>query len=139
VTAINAWFCTITAENWEKVKEHRIWGVPDTPKSRSKFRLIKPGDFLVFYLKSPTRAIIGTSSVASEVFIERSKSPWTDREYPHRVHLSEVRELSNPIPFSAIEGRLSKIRSGGSLFGNSIISLTEQDREIIEILGRQSS
>jgi len=51
-------------ENWEVVKEQRVWGVPE--RNRRQIEAVELGDFLVFYVMP--RRVMGVFKAASEPF-----------------------------------------------------------------------
>nr|MDO8080354.1 EVE domain-containing protein [Candidatus Freyarchaeota archaeon] len=43
---MNYWLCLTNAENWEVVKNKKVWGVID--RYKNKISQVKPGDILIF-------------------------------------------------------------------------------------------
>jgi len=130
---MSAWFCIITSDNWPIVRDKKLYSVPRS--ARRTFSQVKKGDIFLFYLTSPIRGVIGVYEAVSDTFETQELSPWQDRLYPYRVVIKPLSnitsELREPIPFDKIVGKAEKIKSGYSLYGKSLIPLSQEEyREI---------
>ena len=97
------WLCVTNEENWEVVKERKVWGVSELNKG--KIEGVKLGDVLVFYLK-PKR-VAGIFKTVSEPFKGEeevfSSVGFADEEiFPYRVKLEPVTIPQEPIPFEKL-------------------------------------
>jgi predicted RNA-binding protein len=126
-----AWLCVASSSTWGIVKKRRIWGAPGGTLNLRLVSQVEPGDFLAFYLVNPVRRIVGLYRAASPMFTETTIEPWSDRHYPHRIRIRplsrEAAELDRPIRFDEIVGRIGKIQNRWSLYGRSIVQLTESE------------
>lgn len=111
----NYWIFAVTAENWQVIKENKIYG---SPKDLS--RLVQKGDYLIFYVKlkgaDPSIAgkFVGVYKVVSD-WIKEDKPLWPDEEkagkvlYPFRVKLELVK--LGVADFKALVPKLNFIRN----------------------------
>jgi len=132
------WFCILTETNWPKVRDNCLYGVPKSKEPYRRISKTKPGDILIFYIRSPVKGIVGIYEVASNVFEESEYFPWEDRLYPYRIRIKPVsddlKELPKPIPLEAFVGKVSKIKSPKAFMGKSMVSFSEEDYEFIKSL-----
>lgn len=89
------WFCITTPSNWEKVKEHRVWGVED--RYEITMRRLTLDDHLVFYVTSPAKAIGGIYKVASTWYHDDKPLGW-NKLYPYRVKIRPLIVPTVPVP-----------------------------------------
>jgi len=94
------WLITINEDNWLVCKKEEIYGVPESSRGIA-VRLIKKGDYLVFYVpKRMSRSLggmfVGIYEVVSDWF--KGKEPfWPDEKqerkikYPYRVTIKPVK------------------------------------------------
>jgi len=138
------WLCITNDENWEVVKEKRIWGVSE--RHKKQISEVKPGDMLVFYVKQKLGKdahpplITGIFTADSEVFKDDSEifiptSP--GEKFPYRVKLREKLILERPVEFKQLIPKLSfitnKRRWSGHLQGRAMREIAEEDyREILK-------
>mgnify|MGYP000725345656 CR=1 FL=1 len=107
---VNYWLCVTNEENWNVVKEWKVWGVPE--RSRHLIEGVKLGDFLVFYVM-PQR-IMGVFKAASEPF-ESSERIFSwgefgrEETFPHRVKLEPVIMAKEALQFKDLIPRLKFI------------------------------
>lgn len=123
------WLCVLNRENFEILKERRVYGIPENKRAISLLKNVKIGDTLLFYVICPVKRILGVSSAVSTIFRDNRKTPWRDRLYPYRIKVSEVQDINvRRIDFvGKIEGVKRRVPMGASL-----ISLGINDFEIIK-------
>lgn len=140
----NYWLCIGNSENWNIVKEQKIWGVSE--RHRNILEKVKEGDFLVFYTIMGKRGeqtiqpqIRGIYKASSKPFIERTrifKSPEKREElFPHRVKLEPVYVPENSAQFRKLipemEFITNKKRWNTHLFGRAMRNIPKKDFETI--------
>jgi len=137
---VNYWLCVTNEDNWNKVKDQKIWGVPEK-RGRRQIEAVKPGDHLVFYV-IPKR-IGGIFKAISEPFEDKEKSvfSWTDfgryEFFPYRVKLEPVILAKQPIPVDKLIGKLSfsKREKRWSVFlRRAMLQITKCDYESLRAL-----
>jgi len=96
------WIVSISEENWHVVRSSNVYGVPEPRGAgRPAYKLVEPGDILIFYIKKRgSRALggkfVGAFRVASAWYRE-DKPLWPDEvregtvKYPWRVKLEPVK------------------------------------------------
>ena len=138
------WLCITNDENWQVVREKRIWGV--SRRHRKQISEVKPGDVLVFYVKQKLGRgaypllIAGIFTADSEVFEDDSEifAPTAPGErFPYRVRLKEKLILEKPIEFKPLIPRLrfitNKQKWSGHLMGKAMREIPEEDyKEILK-------
>jgi predicted RNA-binding protein len=133
---VNYWFCVTNEDNWNVVKKHRVWGVPEK-RGRRQIEAVRSGDYLVFYV-TPKR-IGGILKAVSEPFESKEKIfSWTDfgREetFPHRVKLEPTVVAKEPVSVDKLIGKLSFTRGSKhwSIFlRRAMFKISEKDFEAI--------
>ncbi len=95
------WLFVVNEENWEVIRDKKIYGAPESKRFKLVYELVKPGDIVVFYVKRKGSKrlggrFVGVFRVASEWF--RGEEPlWPDEvregrvKYPWRVKLEPVK------------------------------------------------
>ena len=126
------WLCVVNKENFEVVKEKRVYGVP--ARAHNQIGKIRVGDILVFYVISPIRCILGISKSTSSTFEEKKLFPWKDRIYPYRIEISEVEEVR--VRSKEFIGKISSIKNRIPM-GTSLIPISRKDYETIRLLANQ--
>ena len=126
-----AWLCILNRENFEIVKEKRVYGIPKNTRAINSMKTFKRGDVLLFYAISPTKRILGISEVASSMYEESKPSLWRDRSYPYRVRISHVNEIA--VPLKDFIGKIGSVKNRIPM-GMSIIPISEKDLETIRKL-----
>jgi len=129
------WLCTTSRENWEVVKDRKIWGVPS--KHFNKISKVKKGDFIVLFKKrdgeTPSQ-IVGVFRAASDPFYDE-KRIFKDEVYPHRVKLEPHVIPGQPLDFKPLVPKLNFIRNKKKwsvhLMGKVMIELPKEDFETI--------
>ncbi|MBA2861034.1 EVE domain-containing protein [Methanococcus maripaludis] len=145
---MNYFLCITTEENWNVIKEKKIWGVSKRYKNLiSKLNL---GDYLVIYemgkQKTKTseakpqyiRAVYEVTSEikedAKKIFEPHPKNP--KEVYPLRVKLKEVKILKEPILFRELVPKMEFIKNKRYWSGSlrcSMAKINENDyKKIIE-------
>ena len=81
------WFCIITPENYEIVKNKLIWGVSD--RHSNKLKQLKIGDKLVMYVIGEKK-IKGIYEVVSDPYVDETEI-FHGKIYPKRVKLKAVK------------------------------------------------
>jgi HKD family nuclease/predicted RNA-binding protein len=103
------WLLITNADNYRLCVEDSTWGNP----TRSKIEKMRPGDRVLFYIKSPHSAIGAVGLVSSEVFEDR-RPLWKDREYPFRLRLQILLEPRVQVPFKPLVPHLAGFRDARS-------------------------
>jgi len=106
---VNYWLCVTNEENWEVVRKRQVWGVPER-RGRKVIEAVRPGDYLIFYVKS--KRIGGIFEAVSEAFESSERIfSWGEfgREeiFPFRVKLRPVVVADEPIEIGELIGKLS--------------------------------
>lgn len=115
---MNHWLCVTNEENWNVIKERKIWGVPK--RDKRLIERVKPGDLLVFYMM-PQR-IMGVFKAVSEPF-ESAEEVFSwggfgrEEVFPYRVKLEPVIIAEEPLLFKDLIPKLKfitnkKMRTG---------------------------
>jgi predicted RNA-binding protein len=125
-------------ENWQVVKEKKIWGVSEGNKYQ--LERVKIGDFLIFYVK-PKR-IGGVFVAVSNIFrsderIFSSSGFPSDETFPNRIRLKPWLIPKKPIDFTPLIVKVSFIKRkdwkwGTSIFGRALKAIPESDFKLIE-------
>ena len=135
------WLCITNDENWEVVREKRIWGVSE--RHRRQISEVKPGDALVFYVKQKLGKeahpplIAGIFTADSEPFEDDSEVfvPIAGEKFPYRVRLKEKLVPKKPIEFKPLIPELkfitNKDKWSGHLMGKAMREIPEEDYERI--------
>jgi len=139
------WLCITTRENWEIIKENRIWGVPR--RHENTIKKVKPGDKLVFYVKQETRnkevldpKIVGIFEAVSTYYIDSSRifksPPGKNETYPLRIKIKLIK--FGEINFKELIPKLSFIKNKkkwtGHLMGKAMREIPEEDFKLINSL-----
>ncbi len=136
------WLCITTAENWQVIKKHKIWGV--SKRYEKTVSRVKPGDVLIFYVMQtkegdkvlPPR-IVGKARAASEVFKDGRKifkGYGKEQVFPFRVKLDELEEFKKPINFKELVPKLEFIKNKRYWTGylrRAMVRLGKQDAEVL--------
>jgi predicted RNA-binding protein len=125
------WLCILNRENFEILKERKIYGIPENKRALSLLKNVKIGDTLLFYVISPVRRILGVSSVVSTIFKEKRKAPWRDRLYPYRIRVSEVQDIN--VRMTDCVGKIDGVKRRVPM-GASLILLGTNDLQTIKSL-----
>lgn len=124
------WFCITTPANWERVKEHLVWGVEE--RYEITMKRLTLDDPLVMYVTSPAKAIAGIYKVASRSYFDEKPLGWS-KPYPHRVKIHPLVVPPSPIQIDErlIEELLyitDKSKRGRTVFFfPSMVLLIEED------------
>ena len=130
------WLCVTNEENWQKVKEKKVWGVP-AKRGKRQIETVKRGDCLVFYVM-PKR-IGGIFEATSEPF-ESSKKIFSWAEFgrpeifPYRVRLEPVRLPNEPVHVETLIDKLSFTRGRkrwSILLRRAVLEISEEDYRLI--------
>ena len=144
------WLFVVNEENWEVIRDKKIYGAPESKRFKLVYELVKPGDIVVFYVKRKGSKrlggrFVGVFRVASEWF--RGEEPlWPDEvregrvKYPWRVRLEPVKlgvtDFKELVPVLGFIG--NKERANAYLVGtpaNLRRPIPEEDaKKIIEAL-----
>ena len=106
------WLCVTNAENWEVIKDKRIWGVSE--RNRGMIGRVSVGDILIFYVK-PKR-IAGMFKAATESFISHKKifnsKDFSEEEtFPYRIRLEPFIVPETSIAFEELVPNLTFVIS----------------------------
>jgi len=91
---MRCWFCVTTPQNWEKVKEHGVWGVED--RYEITMKKLTLGDIFVFYVMKPVGAIAGVYIVSSKCYYDENPLGWS-KIFPYRVKITPLLVPPNPV------------------------------------------
>ena len=111
---MNYWIISVSEANWEVIKKFNIYGAPE--KSAAP-KLIKIGDYLVFYVavkgsKTLGGKFVGIYKVVSDWFREdkplwpdevaegKVKYPWRIRIEPVKLGVADFKELVDKLSFT---------------------------------------
>jgi len=130
------WLCVTNEENWQTIKEKRVWGVP-AKRGKRQMDAVKRGDCLIFYVK-PKR-IGGIFEAASEPFESSEKVfSWAEfgrpEIFPHRVRLKPVRVPNEPVSVEKLIGNLSFTRGRkrwSIILRRAMLEISEKDYGLI--------
>ncbi|RLI82992.1 EVE domain-containing protein [Archaeoglobales archaeon] len=136
------WLCITTADNWEVIKKHKVWGV--SKRYEKTISQVKPGDVLIFYVMQtkekdkvlPPR-IVGKAKVSSEVFRDSTKifkGYGKEQTFPLRVKLTDLKEFQKPINFKELVPKLEFIKNKKYWTGylrRAMVKLDENDVEVV--------
>ena len=136
------WLCITSDENWEVVREKRIWGVSE--RHRKQISEVRPGDVLIFYVKQKLGKgahpplITGIFEADSEPFKDESELfvPTSPGErFPHRVRLKEKLIPRKPVEFKQLIPKLkfitNKERWAVHLMGKAMKEISGEDYDRI--------
>lgn len=142
---MNYWICITNEENWNIVRNKKVWGVSE--RHKNQISRVKPGDVLVFYVKQergekgvkPSK-IVGIFEATSKPFKDDSKifSPvgFGDERFPHRVKLKPLIVPEEPLEFKPLIPKLRFIRNkdkwSGHLMGKAMREIPKEDYEVIK-------
>lgn len=137
---VNYWLCVTNEDNWNVVKTHKIWGVPEK-RGKRQIEGVRSGDYLVFYVV-PKR-VGGIFKVVSEPFESWEKVfSWADfgREvFPYRVKLRQIVVAGEPVSFDKVVGKLSFTkgrRRWSVMLRRAMFRISERDFEVFrDLLG----
>jgi len=93
------WLLPGNVENWSLGVERRIWGLRDSPRSRSIWRTLESGDYLYFYVTRPISGVVGVGRVGAKFM--GAEPLWPDEIeegkviYPLRFEF-EIEQLLDP-------------------------------------------
>lgn len=124
------WFCITAPPNWEKVKQHMLWGVEE--RYQMTMKRLTLDDLFAFYVTNPAKAIAGIFKVASKCFFDETPLGW-NKIYPYRVKIQPLTVPPIPIPMEErlIEELLfitDKSKKGRPVFFfPSMVLMTEED------------
>ncbi|AVB75970.1 EVE domain-containing protein [Methanococcus maripaludis] len=120
---MNYFLCITTEENWNVIKEKKIWGVSETYKNTiSKVNL---GDYLIIYEMGKSKTKISEAKpqyiravyeVTSEIKEDNKKifeaHPNNPKEvYPLRIKLKEIKIFEKPILFKELVPEMEFIKN----------------------------
>jgi len=133
---VNYWLCVTNEDNWNAVKKHKVWGVPEK-RGRRQIEMVKPGDYLAFYVM-PKR-IGGILKAVSEPFESKEKIfSWAEfsREeiFPHRVKLEPVVVAKEPVSVEKLVSKLSftkGLKRWSVLLRRAMVMISAKDFELI--------
>lgn len=134
------WICITTEENWEVIRDKKIWGV--AKRHEGTLRKVKRGDRLLIYVKQKVEdkkivepRIVGAFEVESEVFHDSTrifKSPYNE-VYPLRVKIKELK--LGKVDFKPLIPKLKFIKNKskwtGHLMGKAMREIPEEDYKLI--------
>ncbi|MGD6808593.1 MAG: EVE domain-containing protein [Candidatus Bathyarchaeia archaeon] len=123
------WLCVISRDNFDIISDEGVYGVPNNPRALKYFKNFKRDDILLFYVVSPSKRIYGEVKVTSPIFEETKQSPWTDKPYPYRVHVSKMEPFL--IRWNDFVGKISSIGKRIPM-GTSIIPINNEDYAILK-------
>ena len=135
---MNYWLCIVNAENWEVVKNKKVWGVTD--RYKNKISQVKAGDILIFYI-TKSYEVGGIMKADSEPYastekIFSSKGFTLEETFPNRVKLKPQLIPHKPVSFKEIIPKLKFIKNkkhwAGSLQGKTMRLIPEEDYETIK-------
>jgi len=130
------WLCVTNEENWQTIKEKKVWGVP-AKRGKRQMEAVKRGDCLIFYVKS--KRIGGIFEAASEPFESSEKVfSWAEfgrpEIFPYRIRLKPVRVLNEPVNAETLISKLSftKGRKRWSIFlRRAMLEISKEDYGLI--------
>jgi predicted RNA-binding protein len=134
------WLCIVNRQNWEVVRQKKIWGVAE--RHRNTAAKVQIGDHLVFYVVGEIRngnrlesAVCGRAEVASDVFrdtkrIFASAGVRKAEIYPLRIRLTNLvsfKELAFKPLISDLSFIKNKRKWSGHLQGKAMRFIPEHD------------
>ncbi|ABR53992.1 protein of unknown function DUF55 [Methanococcus vannielii SB] len=138
---MNYFLCITTEENWNIIKEKKIWGV--SKKYQNTISKVNLGDYLIIYEmgkqgKEPKPQYIrAIYEVVSEIKEDNKKlfeSYSPNETYPLRIKLKEVKIFEKPILFKELVPEMDFITNkkfwSGSL-RRAMAQISEKDYEKI--------
>jgi predicted RNA-binding protein len=128
---VNYWLCVTSPENWKVILKKRIWGV--TERYRDKIERVKPGDFLIFYVKPKKlagifKAVTKPFKDEEEIFI--GTGFWEGKIFPYRIKLHPYLIPKAHVAFEEMIPRLTFIRNKrvwGVYFRKQMQSISSED------------
>ena len=123
------WLCVTNEENWQIIKEKRIWGVPE--RRKAIIDQVKPGDLLVFYVK-PKR-IGGIFEATSESFLSETEI-FKGGLFPHRIKLKAIFIPKEPKSFEPLIRKLTFIKNKKFWtisLRRAVLEISKDDYEVI--------
>ena len=126
------WFCILTPENYQIVRENLVWGVKD--RHKKVLDQVSIGDKLIMYVIGEKK-IKGIFEVVSEPYRDESEI-FKGGVFPNRVKLKLVKEgegidIKELVPELKIFKRKDE-KWAGILRGRAMIELDEEDYKKIE-------
>jgi predicted RNA-binding protein len=128
---VNYWLCVTNPENWTIIREKKVWGV--TERYKDKIKRVKPGDFLIFYVKP--KKIAGIFKAVTESFKDEEEifigtEFWEGKIFPYRIKLQPYTILKAPVAFEKLIPRLTFIKNKrvwGVYFRKQMQSISSMD------------
>jgi len=132
---VNYWLCVTNEKNWEVIKQRRLWGVSE--RNRGKIERVRPGDFLIFYVKP--KKILGIFKATTKQFksgerIFDSTGFSEDEIFPYRIKLQPFALPENPIPIEKLIPELTFIiskRMWPGYFRKAMQAIPKEDFELV--------
>ncbi|MDH5462037.1 MAG: EVE domain-containing protein [Candidatus Bathyarchaeota archaeon] len=130
------WLCVTDEDNWQAIKEKKVWGVP-AKRGKRQMEAVERGDCLVIYVK-PKR-IGGIFEAASEPYESSEKVfSWAEfgkpEIFPYRVRLKPVRVPNEPVHVGTLMDKLSftkGIKRWGIFLRRAMFEISEKDYGLI--------
>ncbi|GAI09925.1 unnamed protein product [marine sediment metagenome] len=136
IQMVNYWLCVTNDENWQIIKEKKIWGVSE--KCKKIISQVKIGDFLIFYvMPKKVGGILTTTS--TQIMSKEKLFSWGEygkyELFPYRVYLSDILLLEKPIKFDPLIEKLSFTKGRkkwSGPFRKSMFKIENEDYTIIK-------
>lgn len=126
------WLCVITRENFDKLLDHKTWGVKEHYKS--KWEESKVGDKIIFYIMREV-SLAGIFEVSKAPFKE-GKRIFVGNTYPFRMGVKDVFIPKKPIEFSPkLRNKLEFIKNKKNWVGHirrAMNRIPEKDFQLLE-------
>jgi hypothetical protein len=111
-TSQSIYVCSLTKENWDICKHHKLWGVPETAKAaESAIKRAKPWDILLFRLNGGLD-YIAIWMITSKAFTDKDGGPWKRENvketrnfvFQVKMHPMLVEEFHNSVKLKYTNG-----------------------------------
>lgn len=103
IELVQYWFCVMDEENWQIIKNEKIWGVPK--RNHKRIKKVEIGDMLVFYMKP--KKLVGVCRAKSapftsdeKIFVTRGFSE--EETFPYRVRIQPFMIPRKPVSFESL-------------------------------------
>lgn len=128
---VNYWICSVNRQNFDKVMQHKVWGVAE--RFKGNLQRTEKGDYLLFYIIRE-QAIGGVFQV-KKAFYRDSKAIFSGGSYPYRVGIAPIILPKKSLQFSPeLRSRLqfitNKVKWAGHL-RRAMRTIPEEDYELI--------
>lgn len=131
--------CSLSKENWEICKRHKLWGVPEKAKAaESALKRAKPWDLLLFRVNGGPD-YVSVWMVTSKPFIDNSGGPWKKENpaesrnftFQVKMHPMLVEEFENSAKLKYTKGMDAETGITTKFYMSGMAEITDVQYKII--------